>query len=209
MGYDKATFGKGLSASILILALIGGLVLSTNTAYAMSVAGVGGFTVEADQITAEDSIIYPGSGETAGEGETSQILIEQRDVEIEGLTLTKEVPTSDLPGIDEDAAIVISSDETVTADEQMLKVSDIQAGETEFGPQVIQESDSSEVEESFDIRQGENAEGELENDTRLADMDSDGPGQHLEDAELQTHYLASSTISIPDMQFDIDLDGGE
>lgn len=207
MGYDRERFGRGLSISILVVVLIVGLVLSTNTAYAMAVAGVGGFTIEADSIESEEAIIYPGSGETAGEGESAQILIEHRNIEIDSLELTKEVDVSSVPGLSGEASLSVTSDETVTADEQMLKVSELNAEESTLSPLVVQERETDQVEESFDLTAGDAASPE--NDTRLTslDGDSDEPGLYIEDAELTAHYLATSTINIPDLGLEIDYDG--
>lgn len=198
--YEKITFVKGTAASIGVVALIGLLVMASGTAYAVPLAGIGGFTIEADRVTSEEVVIYPGVDDTSERSAYPMAVVEQRGVEIEGLRQTKELDASAMPGLDGTARIVITSDETVTADEQVLKFSKLEAESATFEGQVIDEHNSDDPTQEFDISSGEY-------DGRTVDVSKDGPAQELEDVEIQAHYLASNQISLPGMEFAVQYDG--
>lgn len=210
--YNKRTFGKGMGVSIAVLALIALLVFATGSAYAVPLAGIGGFTIQADELTAESAVIYPGVDDTSNEDAYPMAVIEQKGVEIEGMQLMKTMDVNAVPGLSGDARIVMTSSDTVTADQQMVKVSNIEAESAEFNQQVIDESNSDNPSDQFGIWAGDASENQdkLQNG-RITDISNDGPAQKLEGANIQAHYLASSSISIPglslEVQYDEDGDG--
>ncbi|WP_248903843.1 DUF6230 family protein [Halocatena marina] len=210
--YNKRTFGKGMGASFAVLAAIGLLVLSTGTAYAVPLAGIGGFTIQADQLTAESALIYPGADDTSSEDAYPMAVVEQKGVTIKGMKLMKEINVASMPGLNGNARIVMTSNGDVTADQQMVKISDLKADKATFNQQVIDESNSDNPSESFGIWSGDASESQKKlEDGRLVDTSNDGPAQNLENANITAHYLASSSISIPGLhlqvQYDNDGDG--
>lgn len=200
--YQKLTFAKGTAASIGVVALIGLLIMASGTAYAVPIAGVGGFTIEADRVTAEEVVIYPGVDDTSERSAYPMAVVEQRNVKIWGLRQTKELDVSSMPGLDGQARLVITSDEVVEADEQVLKFSNLQAEQATFEGQVIDESNSDDPTQEFEINSGEF-------DGRTVDVSKDGPAQDLRNVEIQAHYLASNQISLPGMQFAVEYDGDD
>jgi hypothetical protein len=206
--YRKALLAKGMSASFGTLLLVGVLVMSTGTAYAAPLAGIGGFTIQADEIRADSAVIYPGSADTSEQGAYPMAVVEQKGVEIDGLRLIKELDVDSIPGLSGNARIVMSSSETVEADQQIIKVSNIQAEQATFNHQLIDEHDSDDPTRKFDIKSGSATE-DIEG--RTVSIDSDGPAQVLTNAKINTHYLATNTISLPglelDIQYDADGDG--
>lgn len=210
--YDKRTFGRGLGASFAVLALIAMLVVSTGSAYAVPLAGIGGFTIQADSLSAESAYIYPGVDDTSNQDAYPMAVIEQENVKIEGMELRKAMDVSTVPGLSGDARIVMTANDTVTADQQMVKVSNIEAESAEFNQQVIDESNSNNPSDQFGIWSGDaSQEQDKVQDGKMIDVSGDGPAQKLEGAEIQAHYLASSSISIPglslEVQYDEDGDG--
>lgn len=210
--YNKRIFGKGMGASFAVLAAIALLVMSTGTAYAVPLAGIGGFTIQADKLTAESAIIYPGVDDTSNQDAYPMAVIEQKDVKIKGMKLMKEINVAKMPGLSGNARIVMTADGTVTADQQMVKVSNIDAKTATFNQQVIDESNSNNPSQSFGIWMGDASkkQDKLQNG-RLVDMNNDGPAQKLTNATITAHYLASSSISLPGLslqvQYDDDGDG--
>lgn len=198
--YEKLTFAKGTAASIGVVALIGVLIMASGTAYAVPIAGIGGFTIEADRVTAEEVVIYPGADDTSERSAYPMAVVEQKDVKIWGLRQTKELDVSAMPGLDGQARLVITSDEVVEADEQVLKFSNLQAEQATFEGQVIDESNSDDPSQKFEIGSGEF-------DGRTVSVSKDGPAQDLRNVEIQAHYLASNQISLPGMQFAVEYDG--
>ncbi|MFC6960563.1 DUF6230 family protein [Halocatena marina] len=158
--YNKRTFGKGMGASFAVLAAIGLLVLSTGTAYAVPLAGIGGFTIQADQLTAESALIYPGADDTSSEDAYPMAVVEQKGVTIKGMKLMKEINVASMPGLNGNARIVMTSNGDVTADQQMVKISDLKADKATFNQQVIDESNSDNPSESFGIWSGDASESQ-------------------------------------------------
>lgn len=197
--YEKLTFAKGTAASIGVVALIGLLIMASGTAYAVPLAGIGGFTIEADKVTSESVVIYPGVDDTSERSAYPMAVVEQKNVKIEGLRQYKKLPVDSMPGLSGNARILITSDETVTADEQVLKVSNIQAEKATFNGQVIDESNSDDPSRKFSIGSGE-FEG------RTVSISKDGPAQKLTNVKIQAHYLASNQISLPGMQLAVQYD---
>ncbi|UPM43610.1 DUF6230 family protein [Halocatena salina] len=210
--YNKRTFGKGMGVSIVVLAVIAVLVISTGSAYAVPLAGIGGFTIQADQLTAESAYIYPGVDDTSNQDAYPMAVIEQKDVKIDGMKLMKSLDVDAVPGLSGSARVVMTSSDTVTADQQMVKVSNIEADTAEFNQQVIDESNSNNPSDQFGIWSGDASQNQdkLQNG-KIVDISDDGPAQKLEGANIKAHYLASSSISIPglslEVQYDEDGDG--
>lgn len=201
--YDKRILAAGLAASIGALALIGVLLAASGVAYAVPLAGVGGFTVEAEEIRGEGMYIYPGVEETSESDAQPVAVTELQSTEIEGLVLTKEMDASPLPGVDGTVTFVIESagNQTVETDEQMLKYSELHANESEFSGQVIDEYNEDDPREQFDITApGDAQEGKTVN------ISGEEPGLVLRDVEITAHYLAVSSISIPDLEYSVEHD---
>ena len=201
--YNKRILAAGLAASIGALALIGVLLAVSGVAYAVPLAGVGGFTIEAEEIRGEGMYIYPGVEETSERDAQPVAVTELQGTEIEGLVLTKEMDASPMPGVDGTVTFVIESagNETVETDEQMLKYSELHAEESEFSGQVINEYNEDDPREEFDITApGDAQEGKTIN------ISGEEPGMTLRNVEITGHYLAVSSISIPDLEFSVEHD---
>lgn len=201
--YNRKRLLTGTGASFLIVAMVGLIVLSSGTAYAtaMATAGGNGFTVEADEIRSDEFLLYPGAGES-DEGETPVVVVEQRGVEIDGLVLTRE---QEVPMMDGTMEIAFTSDETVEADEQYLKLTGLEAEEANFNGQVINAQQSDNPGEQFEQTAGENAEPEQ---GRLTNINGEGPGMVQKDVKIDMVYLASNEISLPGLEVDVDYNSG-
>ncbi|MFB6172613.1 MAG: DUF6230 family protein [Haloarculaceae archaeon] len=197
--YEKSTFAKGTAASLGVVALVGVLVMASGTAYAMPVAGVGGFTIKAKKVTSQQVVIYPGVDDTSERSAYPMAVVEQKGVEIEGLRMIKELDVSPMPGLSGNARLVISSSGTVTADQQVLKFSRLDAEKATFNGQIVDERASDDPSRKFEISSGSY-------DGRTVDISDDGPAQVLRNATINAHYLASNQISMPGMQFSVQYD---
>lgn len=205
--YDKKLFAKSMGASFSVLAVIALIIISSGTAYALPLAGVGGFTIKADKITASDQILYPGVDDTSKQKAYPVAVVEQKNTRIKNLVLIKKLPIDKVPMLNGNARIVISSDKgTVQTDKQILKASHIQARNATFGGQMIDDKPSG-YEDSFAIRNGP----EVQANGKIVNVSGSQPAVVLKDAKIQAHYLATSQISLPglgiDVQYDPDGDG--
>lgn len=204
--YDTRILTAGLATSIGVVALVGVVVASSGVAYAVPLAGVGGFTIEAEEIRGEGMYIYPGVEETSEHDARPVVVTELQRTEIEGLTITKEMDASPLPGLDGTMRIVISSGEnqTVKTGQQMMKYSRLRADRARFSGQVINEYNEENPQEQFDVTAPADAqEGET------VDIEGEEPGVVLEDVEVQVHYAATEWIDFSKLELDVEYDDGK
>ncbi|WP_312907530.1 DUF6230 family protein [Natronosalvus caseinilyticus] len=201
--YNKKRLLTGTGASFFVVALVGLIVLSSGTAYAAPLAGAGGFTVEADEIRSEEFLLYPGVGES-DEGTTPVVVVEQRGVEIDGLVLTREQPLDALPGVDGSMMIEFTTDDTVTANEQYLKMTGQSAESATFNGQVINAQQSDDPNQQFQQTAGDNSDPE---EGLLTNVEGEGPGMVQEDAEIDMVYLASDEITLPGLDVNVYYEG--
>lgn len=203
--YNRKRLLTGTGLSLLAVALVGLIVVSSGTAYAAPLAGAGGFTVEADEIQADEFMLYPGVGESDRAESEPVAVAEMRSVEIDGLVLEREQPVDTLPGLDGSMVIQFTADETVEADEQYIHITDLEAEEADFQGQVIGSQYSDDPAEQFQMEAGENADHEHEG--FITDIDGEAPGMHQQNAEIEMSYLASNEISLPGLDVNIEYNG--
>lgn len=197
--YERSTFAKGTAVSLAVVGVVALVVLASGTAYAMPLAGVGGFTIRADQVTAENVVIYPGVGDTSERSAYPMAVVEQQGVRIDGLRMMKDLDVGTIPGLSGNARLVIASSGTVTADEQVLKFSKLEAQRATFNGQIVDEHASDDPTRQFDISSGSY-------DGRTVNVSPDGPAQVLTNATIDAHYLASNQITMPGMTFAVEYD---
>jgi hypothetical protein len=185
--------------SLLVVALVGAIILSSGTAYAAPLASGSGFTVEADEIRADEFRFYPSSGQNDA-GSTPVMVAEQRGVEIDGLRLTRE---QNVPMMDGSMTISFVADETVKADQQYIKLTQLNAEKATFNGQVINAQPSDNPEKQFVQTAGENADPE---DGYLTNISGSSPGMVQEGADIEMVYLASNEITLPGLTVDLDYD---
>ncbi|MFB6179262.1 MAG: DUF6230 family protein [Halorientalis sp.] len=204
--YDTNLLAKSTGASLGVVALVGVLFLSTGTAFAMPVAGIGGFKITADKIKGDDLLLYPGLADGSNKDDYPHSIVELRNNRIEDLRLTKTLDLSDYTDVDGTARLVIQTDDgTVKIDRLLLKTPKLTADKATFSGLEISEKDSSDLEHSFSIR----APSEPD-DTRQIDLSGgDNPGLVMEDAEIRATYLATDEITLPNLEvkFQLDTDG--
>lgn len=197
--YDTKRLVGGTGASFLVVALVGLVILSSGTAYAAPLASGNGFTVEADEIRSDEFLFYPSAGENDA-GSTPVMVAEQRDVEIDGLRLTR---TQEVPMMDGTMKISFTADETVEADQQYIKLTGLDAEQAKFNGQVIDAQPSDNPEQQFQQRAGSNVDPE---DGYITDIEGEDPGMVQKDVEIDMVYLASNEISLPGLEVDVEYD---
>lgn len=203
--YNKRILAAGLAASIGALALIGILLAASGVAYAVPLAGIGGFTVEADEIRGDGMFLYPGVEETSETDATPVVVNELQGAEIDGMVLTKEIDVSAMPGLDGTASIVISQtgNETVESSETMMKFSHLGSQSSAFSGQVVREFNEDNPSDSF----GMSAPGDPDAG-KTVNITGENPGIVLQNVEIQAHYMAVESISIPDLDMDFHYNEG-
>jgi hypothetical protein len=204
--YDTNILAKSTGASLGVVALVGVLFLSTGTAFAMPVAGIGGFQIQADSIEGDDLLLYPGLADGSNQDDYPHSIVELRNNEIEGLRLTKTFDLGDYTdSMDGRARLVIESGGTVEIERLLLKTPELGADEATFNGLEISESDSDDLEESFSIRAPSDPD-----ETRQIDLTGgENPGLEMTNADIRATYLATDEITLPDLElkFQLDTDG--
>ncbi|QLG49167.1 DUF6230 family protein [Natrinema halophilum] len=195
--YDTKRLVVGTGVSFLVVAAVGLVILSSGTAYAAPLASGNGFTVTADEIRSDEFLLYPSSGENDA-GSTPVVVAEQRDVEIDGLELTRK---QNIPMMDGTMQISFTAEETVEADQQYIKLTGLEAKEATFNGQVIKTQASDNPERQFQQAAGENVDPE---DGYITDIHGGSPGMVQEDVTIDMVYLASNEISLPGLNVDVE-----
>ncbi|SEP01132.1 hypothetical protein SAMN05216388_10276 [Halorientalis persicus] len=207
--YDKSLLAKSTGVSLGVVAVIGLLFLSTGTGLAVPIAGIGGFTIEADSIEGDDLVLYPDVVERDQGSDAPQAIMELQANRIEGMRLVK---TIDLGGVSLDtldgtARILIESGGTVETDQILIRSPGLNASEASFSGLRMTGSDSEDITETFQVTApSEPVEG------KTVDIDGgENPGIEMTDVEIHATYLATNQITLPDMelrvQYDADGDG--
>ncbi|WP_424016635.1 hypothetical protein ACOZ4N_12110 [Halorientalis pallida] len=184
--YDKSILAKSTGASLGVVAIVGMLFLSTGTAFAAPVAGIGGFTIEANSITGDNLILYPGTSQAENTTDISGSqspqfqdqypvgIVELTNTEIDGLELTKVFDLQNftkpknvnqplLPG---KARIKIISDssQNVTTNSIIIKTPQIAADKAKFSGLEVKENtvdNPTEVTSWLELRTQEEAESPI------------------------------------------------
>ena len=247
--YDKSILVKSTGASLGVVAIVGLLFLSTGTAFATPVAGIGGFTIEAQEITGDNLILYPGTSEAENSTEINPDaqneagapdyrdqypvgIVELTNTEIVGLELTKtfelgeysrvvpdDASTAIIPG---NAQIkILSSGPPVTTNSILIKTPQIAANNATFSGLQIKENqveDPGDITNWLELRTQADANSPIPDDgapvqydTRYNYTGGSSPGLLLDGAFIRATYLATDSITIPNLRLEVryDPDGDE
>lgn len=143
--YNRKRIARGAGSALAVWALVGILLMSSGVAYGLPLAGVGGFVITSNSVTADSTVIYPGVDETSGfaatnpdTGATSndypQAVVELRDVSIENLGIKKTIPLSQYTAdsLNGNAQIRVFAPGTSTSPNVLLKSSALGASSAQL-----------------------------------------------------------------------------
>ncbi|WP_049998271.1 DUF6230 family protein [Halococcus sediminicola] len=199
--YDKKVLAKGTAVSFGVVALVAMLIVSSGMAFAAPLSGIGGFTINADELRGDDLYLYPGVSDTSEREGIPVATAEFSAVEIDGLELTKSF--EDIPAIGGNARVVITSTDTVTADSLLVKQSKLTADSSTFNGLLIDEENADRPSDQFKQVAPSTAEQRTEGvdagqPPKTLDLsNASNPGIVLQNASIQAHYQAVNEISIP------------
>ena len=199
--YDKKVLAKGTAVSFGVVALVAMLIVSSGMAFAAPLSGIGGFTINADELRGDDLYLYPGVSDTSEREGIPVATAEFSAVEIDGLELTKSF--EDIPAIGGNARVVITNTDTVTADSLLVKQSKLTADSSTFNGLLIDEENAERPSDQFKQVAPSTAEQRTEGvdagqPPKSIDLsNASNPGIVLQNASIQAHYQAVNEISIP------------
>lgn len=204
--YDKGLLAKSTGASLGVVAVVGLLFMSTGTAFALPISGIGGFEIAADEIQGDDLTLYPGAGDASNITQYPQGVVELTETTIQGLELSKTFDLNNY-GLSGNAKLLITSSGEVTSEELLLKTPKLTADEAVFSGLEIDESSTGGLSEIIEL----NAPSNPEQGKDISLSGGSNPGLVLTNPEIQATYLATNEITIPGLtlqvQFDPNNDG--
>lgn len=213
--YDKKKIALGSGVAYGVLAL---LVLSTlyfGTVVAYPIAGVGNFTVETSNVTAENVYIHPGASQTSipTTGPTQydsypSLVLELSAVQFDDIILSKDIDISSVGPLTGTAKIRLEGSESFDTRNLIFKASSLSAETSEFNGFILDESDDPRSVGNEDVRRelfiaaGTASEAitprNLTNQTTggTLDLTPNKPGLTLGIVEIQAQYLAADSVPL-------------
>jgi len=218
--YDTSILAKSTGASLGVVAVVGMLFLSTGTAFATPISGIGGFKIQADGIEGDDLILYPGDGDAENHSQYPQGIVELSGTTIDNLRLIKRFNLDQYGIADANARIVITAGagpQNVTSDELLLKTPELSADTAVFSGLTIDEQDAADTQEGIrnmitlrapDAPTVSGSSADIQGGTRQVSLDGgSNPGLALSGANIRATYLATNSITLPDLALSVQYDG--
>lgn len=216
--YDKSILAKSTGASIGVVAVVGMLFLSTGTAFAAPISGIGGFKIGADEIRGNNLVLYPGQDDAARTGNVSgpgggnnypQAVVELSAVEIDNLELIKRFELS-YWGLSGNARLVITSTGTAQAGALLLKTPQLSADNAQFSGLQIDETTQSQGGGPTALGGSITLVAPSGSSTQAAQSVSlsggSNPGLTLTNPTIRATYLATNSIELPNLALEVQFD---
>lgn len=216
--YDKSILAKSTGASLGVVAIVGMLFLSTGTAFALPISGIGGFTIGAQRIEGQNLKLYPAGPADGADAENvdtyPQAIVELTSTTITDLRLEKEFDLEQyFPGNPGNARLVITAGNgtDVTTDALLLKTPKLGASSATFNGLTINEENSTSIRDTFVITaSSDNSAAPDEYSGTKQGLDLSAPsgtkGLVLEDPNIRATYLTTSSITLPGLALEIQWD---
>lgn len=176
MKYRGKLFWSCLTISMALLMFVVSAIYAGGVALAVPLAGVGGFTIEADSIAISNFKLLPHMGETSEKKVVPQVTT-QMNARIKGLKLYKDF---NLPGGGKVRAMVTASGE-VKSNGMVLDMTRL-TGDHSFKKLTIQEHYSNDFRQKFEMK---------------------APTLILKKPKIRAHYLFNNSISLPGMKLEL------
>ncbi|MFB6164648.1 MAG: DUF6230 family protein [Haloarculaceae archaeon] len=177
--YNRKRIARGAGTAVAAWALVGLLVMSTGVAYAVPLAGIGGFTISADRITSDSMTLYHGVGDTSEIDAYPQAMIELTDAKMLDMRLAKTFDVNAIPGLSGTAKLRIDTDGQTVGDAVLVKSTAMSARGATFKQFAIEERNTTDPRTAFTMRADD--------------------GIVMQDAEIRAHYLATNHITLSHM----------
>lgn len=160
-------------------------------AYAAPIAGIGGFNIATNEISADQLLLYPGVDDTTERSAYPQTVAELQNAELQELTLYKTISLQRVPAMTGNARIQLNSDGRVDGGDVLVKSSAITSEQSTLRGFSLDESNTDDPATALSI--------------------SADDGATLTGAGIQAHYLAAESISLNNLAlqvcYDPDADG--
>ncbi|WP_169302402.1 PKD domain-containing protein [Halorientalis salina] len=182
--YNRKRVARGAGTAIAVWALLGLFIVSTGVAYALPLAGVGGFTITADEVQADNLLLYPGVGDTSERDAYPQTIAELEGTTITDLTASKTIGLDSTPGLSGKFRVSIVSQGESDGSALLLKSSALQSSSAEFTNFSIEEMASDDPRGRFELESN-------------GPVTLGGTGQYP--VRIRAHYVALNSVSTPNL----------
>lgn len=205
--YRKRVLATVVGLNLAAVALILLIILSSGVGSAALIGGVGGFTVEASTIEADNVLIYVDSGSVTGTNVDRYPLLhlELDSVTISDLKLTKRV--QDPLGQGGEARLIVVQQVGSQAElgQTLLKTSSFNASGSTFRGLQIRETATADASRKLNVTAGNNA-SDLDNigPPTAQEITIGGPGPNeagvtITKANIKTHYLVAESLNLDNL----------
>ena len=177
--YDRQRVARGAGAAIAVWTLIGLVFLSSGVAYAVPLAGLGGFNATIGVVEADSLALYPAVGDTAERNAYPQAIVELQNTELKDLEAYKDLDVSSFPGVSGTARFRLASRGDIDSNNVLLKTAALSADDTQFDGFRIEDRGTGDVRTSFEIFADERA--------------------RLESVKIRAHYLTANSVDLSDL----------
>jgi hypothetical protein len=194
LNINRRRFALAGSAGFSALAVILVALFLTGTVFAaFPIAGVGGFVIKANSISGTNFELIPAVGDTEKQSAWPQAQVTMDSVSIVGLNLSKELDVSALfPGVVDMVKVVITATGTTTGNGLVLNTTGIEADSAIFNTMLIDERFNASHPNSITPATG-------------AEIGLKASSLTLTNAQLNTHYMTTTSITIPGMSLGLEL----
>lgn len=194
LNINRRRFALAGSAGFSALAVILVALFLTGTVFAaFPIAGVGGFVIKANSISGTNFELIPAVGDTEKQSAWPQAQVTMDSVSIVGLNLSKELDVSALfPGVVDMVKVVITATDTTTGNGLVLNTTGIEADSASFNTLLIDERFNASHPNSITPATG-------------AEIGLKASSLTLTNAQLNTHYMTTTSITIPGMSLGLEL----
>lgn len=194
LNINRRRFALAGSAGFSALAVILVALFLTGTVFAaFPIAGVGGFVIKANSISGTNFELIPAVGDTEKQSAWPQAQVTMDSVSIVGLNLSKELDVSALfPGVVDMVKVVITATDTTIGNGLVLNTTGIEADSASFNTLLIDERFNASHPNSITPATG-------------AEIGLKASSLTLTNAQLNTHYMTTTSITIPGMSLGLEL----
>jgi len=187
--YDRQRVARGAGAAIAIWTLIGLVFLSSGVAYAVPLAGLGGFNATIGVVESDSLALYTDVGDTSQRAAYPQAIVELRNTQLKDLEAYKDLDVSSFPGVSGTARFRLASNGDIDSNNVLIKTSALTADDAQFDAFAIEDEGTGDPRTAFDISAGERA--------------------RLETVKIRAHYLTANQVDLSDLSLAVCYDSND
>lgn len=206
----RLVLGAGLLCSMWLAVFV--LIASTGVALTAPLSGTGGFTIQADYVSASAAVTTPARAESTRIDETPAARFEVTESSLRNVRVTKTLSVDELPGLNGRIRLVLRNPDWLDLDGVAFKTDELTADTAVWRGFVLDERRADSALDQFVASAGPTPNDTPNTDDPLAVQGSgDEPAFELYDARIEAFSLTVDSMDFSDVsllvQYDPDSDG--